>query len=60
MAILGGVSGSFGAFDCVSIPPGVDVVVAVDEDEPGERFAEQIVRAAPGRPIRRLRLAGSP
>ncbi len=60
VAVLGGVSGSFPALAQVCWPEHpVDIVVAVDHDETGDRYVAQIRAALPGRRLRRLHLAGA-
>ena len=57
LAVLGGVSGSFPALARVRWPaPMPEVIVAVDADEAGERYLDQIRDALPGCPMRRLNL----
>lgn len=58
LAVLGGVSGSFPALAGVSLPERIDVVVAVDDDEAGRRYLDQVRHALAGRTVRRLALGG--
>lgn len=55
VAVVGGTSGGWSALQGVRLPDGCDVVVAVDEDAAGDRYAVEICTALRRTEVRRLR-----
>ena len=53
-AVLGGISGSFGAMAQACIPEAATVYAWTDADEAGDRYATEIARALKGRDVRRI------
>jgi 5S rRNA maturation endonuclease (ribonuclease M5) len=53
-AVLGGISGSFGALAQTAIPETATVYAWTDPDEAGDRYAAEIARALSGRDVRRV------
>jgi len=53
-AVLGGISGSFGAMAQARIPAGATVYAWTDADEAGDRYAREIGRALRDRDVQRI------
>lgn len=59
LGVIGGVSGSFPALAKVRLPADLDLIIAVDDDDAGRRYLDQVRRALPGRSVRRLVLGAA-
>lgn len=53
-AVLGGISGSFGAMAQARITPGATVYAWTDADDAGDRYAKEIARALRDQDVRRI------
>lgn len=53
-AVLGGISGSFGAMAQAAIPAGATVYAWTDADEAGDRYASEILRALRDHDVKRI------
>lgn len=56
LAVLGGTSGSWSALETVPFPDHVPILVGVDTDPQGDKYATEIAAAVRPRQVRRLRI----